>query len=297
MAQELLTERYPEQIAGVSNSDGATGGCPRGPSRLQFYCNGHNWRASEMRQKVIAFEALDNSFVEIEDFEAAPELADQFNTRSLERKLNRWAARYCPALKALGVGVYGSLREVEYASDIVFRRRQDRAAIYPRLLRTAIHSVQAEDIATFWGQRCSPRYEGEAESRYNIRIQGARVRHSLDKVSLKMYDKLGCRLRIETTLREVTYFSHYRQVEKRDGTTVRRRASVKKTIYSLAALRELLAAVNGCYLEFVSAIEDRRAGGRRLRKLVRSVRQATRNYRGFHFLDEEDERVLQAIAR
>ena len=98
-------------------------------------------------------------------------------------------------------------------------------------------------------------------------------------------------------MREVTYFSHYRQVEKRDGTTVRRRASGKKTIYSLAALRALLAAANGRYLEFVSAIEDRRAGGRRLRKLVRSVRQATRNYRGFHFFDEENERVLQAIAR
>ena len=27
------------------------------------------------------------------------------------------------------------------------------------------------------------------------------------------------------------------------------------------------------------------------------MRQATRNYRGFHFFDEEDERLLQAIAR
>ena len=267
------------------------------PFRLQFYFNGHNWLASKMRRKGIAFEALDNSFVEIEDFAAAQRLSDHFNLRTLERKLNRLAARCCPPLKALGVEAYWSLMEVEYATDIVFRRRQDLAEIYPRLLRTAIHSVQAEDIATFLGKRFSPQYEGEAESRYNVRIQGARVRHSLDKAGLKMYDKFGRMLRIETTVRDVTYFSHYRKVEKRDGTTVRRRASVKKTIYSLAALRELMAAANGRYLEFISAIEDRRVASRRLRKLVRSVRQAARNYRGFHFFDEQDERVLKVIAR
>ena len=88
--------------------------------------------------------------------------------------------------------------------------------------------------------------------------------------------------------------------------TMRRRAAaapaavrlpVKKTICWLAALRELMAAANGRYLEFISAIEDRRVASRRLRKLVRSVRQAARNYRGFHFFGEQDERVLQAIAR
>ena len=72
---------------------------------------------------------------------------------------------------------------------------------------------------------------------------------------------------------------------------------MKKTIYSLAALRELLAAANGRYVEFIAAIEDRRVAGRRLRKLVRSVRQAARHYRGLHFFEEQDERMLQAIAR
>ena len=31
------------------------------PYRLQFYFNGHNWLASEMRQKGVQFEAFDNS--------------------------------------------------------------------------------------------------------------------------------------------------------------------------------------------------------------------------------------------
>ena len=198
-----------------------------------------------MRQKGIPFEALDNSFVESEDLAAAPRLCDHFHLRTLERQLNRLSARCCAPLQALGVGAYGSWLEVEYATDSVLRRRQDLAEIYPRLLRTALHSVPAEDMATFLGKRFRPPYEGAAESPYNARRQGARVRPSLDQAALKMYDKLGRLLRIEATVRAVTCFSHYRKVEKRAGTTVRRRASVHKTIYSLAALRELLAAANG----------------------------------------------------
>jgi len=267
------------------------------PFRLQFYCRGHNWLASQMRREGIAFEQVDNAFVAIEDFAAAQRLADHFDVRRLQRKLDRLARQYCPAVERLGVGVYWSLMEVEYATDIVFRRREDLAAIYPRLLQTAIHSVKADDIATFLGKRFSPRYQGEAESRYNIRLAGARVRHSLDKATLKMYDKFAQLLRIETTVRDVSYFHHYRQVERRDGTRQRRQAPARKTIYSLGPLRALLAAANGRYLQFISAIEDRRVGSRRLRQLTAVVRRAGRNYRGFHFLDPQDERVLTTIAR
>ena len=155
--------------------------------------------------------------------------------------------------------------------------------------------MQAEDVVTFLGKRFSPQHEGAAESRYNARLQGARARHGLDKAGLKMCDKFGRLPRIETTVRDVSYSTHYRKVEKRHGTTVRRRASVKKTIYSLAALRGLLAAANGRYLEFLAAIEDRRGAGRRLRQLPRSVPQAARHYRGLHFFDEQDEPVLKLI--
>lgn len=267
------------------------------PFRLQFYFNGHNWLARRMRGKGIAFEQVDNAFVAIEDFEQAQQLADEFNVRRLEDKLNRLTRKYCPVVQRLGVKVYWTLMEVEYATDIVFRKGNDLQAIYSRLLETAIHSVKANDIATFLGKRFSPRYQGEAESRYNIRIEGARVRHSFEKAALKMYDKFGQLLRIETTVRDVTYFHHYRKVEKRDGSTVRQLAPARKSIYSLGPLRELFTASNGRYLEFVSAIEDRRAGNKRLRQLTAPIRRAGRNYRGFHFLEKEDERLLTLIAR
>lgn len=45
-----------------------------------------------------------------------------------------------------------------------------------------------------------------------------RVRHQRRQVSLKMYDKHGLVLRIETTVNEVSFFKHHREVVHRDGT-------------------------------------------------------------------------------
>ncbi|MFL6446853.1 MAG: hypothetical protein ACJ746_04110, partial [Bryobacteraceae bacterium] len=100
----------------------------------------------------------------------------------------------------------------------------------------------------------------------NIRIEGTRIKHTMGPVSIKLYDKFGLILRIETTVNDLTFFKHYREVEHRDGSRQTKWACMQKTIYSLPALRELLEAANRRYLEFLSAIEDPRAGRNKLDK-------------------------------
>jgi hypothetical protein len=56
-------------------------------------------------------------------------------------------------------------------------------------------------------------------------------------------------------------------VEHRDGTWEMKDAPLKKSIYSLPLLRELMEAANRRYLEFVSAIEDPTVGIKNLEKL------------------------------
>jgi len=103
-------------------------------------------------------------------------------------------------------------------------------------------------------------YEEEMGNRFNIRIEGTRIKHKMGPVSLKLYDKFGLILRIETTVNDLTLFKHYRGVEHRDGGKETKWASMQKTIYSLPALREILEAAKRRYLRFLSAIEDPRNG-------------------------------------
>ena len=72
---------------------------------------------------------------------------------------------------------------------------------------------------------------------------------------------------------------------------------MQKTIYSLPALRELLEAANRRYLEFLSAIEDPRAGRNKLDKLSQTVEQQGRRYCGFNLFDPHDETLLCSLLR
>jgi hypothetical protein len=187
--------------------------------------------------------------------------------------------------------------QCEYATDIVFRKQADLQAIYENLARTAVHTVKPDNIATFLGRKLNTLYEGEMGNRFNIRIEGTRIKHTMGPVSIKLYDKFGLILRIETTVNDLTFFKHYREVEHRDGSRETKWASMQKTIYSLPALRELLEAANRRYLEFLSAIEDPRAGRNKLDKLSQPVEQEGRRYSGFNLFDPDDENLLCAIVR
>ncbi len=267
------------------------------PFRLQFYCNGHNWLARQLDGKGIAYTLLDNAFTRVEDFAVAQALADSWEPFRLHRKLDEFAERYCPILQQIEEFYHWSLDEAEYATDIVFERQADLQAIYGNLIRTAIHTVKPDDIATFLGKKLNGNYQDEMGNRYNVRIEGTRVRHSMGMASIKMYDKFGHILRIETTVKDVSFFKHYREVEQRNGEAVMKFAPMKKTIYSLGPLRELLLAADRRYLEFLSAIDDPSNGLGKLHKITRTVHEEARSYRGFNFFDQDDEALFLALAR
>ncbi|MGH9893921.1 MAG: MarR family transcriptional regulator, partial [bacterium] len=267
------------------------------PFRLQFCMNGHNWLASRLKRHGIGFKLVDNAFVDIEDFAAAQEIADGLHPKALHRKLERFAQEFCPAASDFQAGYHWSLGQTEYATDIVFRQREDLAPLYDHLIRTAVHVVRAEHVATFLGKKLDPRYLGEVGNDFNTRIQGTRIRHQMGRVALKMYDKFGYILRIETVVNDVSFFKHHRTVEHRDGTRETKLAPVKKTLYSLGVLAELLRASNRRYLEFLSSLDDDSAGRQHLDRLSRPVHDQNRSYRGLNFFDPEDRALFLTIAR
>ena len=148
-----------------------------------------------------------------------------------------------------------SIMQAEYATDLVFKQQSTLQAIYPHLLETLIQAVKPADIATFLGRKLHGNYQGEMGNRFNVRLLGTRIKHQMGRVTLKMYDKFGIILRIETTVNDVSFFKPYRKVQHRDGTATTQWAPMKKTIYSLPALQDLLQAANQRYLRFISDIE------------------------------------------
>ncbi len=267
------------------------------PFRLQFYFNGHNELARKLDKNGIGYKMLDNAFIKLEDPEAAQKLADAMRPDRLHKLLDKVVQTYCPIAKQFSSGYHWSLMQVEYATDIVFKRQQYLAPLYDEWIRTATHAVNADDIATFLGRKLHGNYEGEMGNSFHTRIQGTRIKHHMGKASIKMYDKHSIMLRIETTTNDVTFFKHYREVEHRDGSTSLKFAPMKKSIYSLKALVKLMHDANRRYIKFLGAIDDPTNGIKRLHKVTKPVRDDKRSYRGFNLFDGDDLDLFRVLLR
>jgi hypothetical protein len=264
---------------------------------LQFYCNGHNWLASQLQKESIGFTQADNTFHLIADFERAQALADEFMPERLHRVMDRAAKRFCPVVAHFPSGYHWSIMQAEFATDIVFNRQDVLGPLYEAISRTAVHAVRADNVATFLGRKLHPAYQDEVGNDFHTRIEGTRIKHHMGPVSIKMYDKHQLVLRIETTVNDVTFFKHHRKVEHRNGPSEIQLAPMRKTIYSLPALRELLVAANRRYLEFISELVDPSAGVSAVERVAEPVRKNDHTYRGFNLFAKSDIALFEAVAR
>jgi hypothetical protein len=267
------------------------------PFRTQFYFNGHNWLAAKLKAAGMTFELQDNAIVNISNWRKAQDLSDDLAVTELHARMDAAVARYVPDLAPLG-RYHWSIAQAEYATDIVFRSAADLAPLYDHLLRTSIHAIKADDIATFLGRSPATAAKRETGGDFSIRIHGTRVRHYLGPASIKMYDKHGYILRVETTTNDVSFFRHHRMVEQRDGQRVMKLADLKKSIYSLFPdLVSISRAANDRYVQFLSAIDDPTPGLKALSKISESVEEREHRYRGFNLFDDQDQTLFEVLCR
>ena len=267
------------------------------PFRLQFYCNGHSWLARKLAAAGVEFKLADNAFVQVSDIVRAQALADSLSPEELHRRLDRYAASLCPVDEVFGQRYHWSLMQVEYSTDLMFRSEQTLKPLYEQLSRQAVLAVKAEQVANFLGKKITPQLAQEIGSRFATRIEGTCIKHRFGKTGVKMYDKFGRVLRLETTTNDVSFFKHHRKVEHLDGHSTRELAPLKKTIYSLIDLREILLGCNRRYLEFLSAMDDTSGGERDLLRLSQPQHDADRTIKGLNFFAPTEQKLLRALQR
>jgi hypothetical protein len=265
------------------------------PFRLQVYCNGHSWLARKLTAEGIGFTAGDNAFLRIDDWNRARELADSFSPGMLHRILDRYAALCCPVFDSFKQSYHWSLMQVEYSTGLVFRSKATLAPLYEQLARHSVLTVKAETIATFLGRKIDPKLAQEIGSQFSTRIEGTCIKHRFGKSSIKMYDKLGTILRIETTANDVSSFKHYRKVEHRNGPSSMGFAPMKKSIYSLSDLAGILFACNRRYLAHLSALDDFFAGVKLLDRVTRPRKVEGKTVKGVDFFNPAERTLLGAL--
>jgi hypothetical protein len=265
------------------------------PFTIQVCLNGRDWLGCQLQRKQIAHRQQDNCFTEIADVERAQALLDRLPLKRWVSRLSAWARRTNPWLKtaaALGLKpYYWSLRESEYATDIMFHPGELQK-IYPLLVRHAIDQFSCEMVLRFLGKRLPARCRSDVRSDMRRGPDGLRVKHWVAENSIKMYDKQGCVLRIETTINNARRFR------------VRRRNSGGKWVYmplrkGVADFRRrarICHLANAAYLDALAAVVIPHPTARLLDPLSRPAKRHGRRYRPLRPISPEDASKLQLLA-
>jgi len=215
--------------------------------------------------------------------------------QQLHAWLDELTLRCSPVAASLKLEYHWSIWQAEYATDLVFRSQSALQAFYPLLLETLITAVKPADIATFLGRKLHGKYQGEMGNRFNRRWLGTRIKHQMGPISIKLYDKFGLILRIETTVNNVAFFKQYRQVQHRNGSCSAAWAPMKKTLYSLPPLREVLQQANQRYMKFISSIATPEVGVAKLHALAETREEHHHRYKGFNLFSEEDTCLFRTL--
>ena len=268
------------------------------PFTVQVCLNGHEWLARKMGQHGIAYTQVDNAFTAIEDPERAQRFADHFEKKNFPRVLEAFAKKVNPLLKDLlgGMEHYWVADQVEYATDVLF---QDRAALkdlYPKLLEHATLCFGAEDVLTFLGRKLHGNFKGEVVNEFKKRWPGARVKHRMKGNWIKMYDKHGCVLRIETVINHPHEF-RVRREGKRQGQWVMGWYPMTKGVKYLYRYAEVSLSANRAYLEALAVVEDPSQAYRQLHEVCQPAARNGRRRRGLNPLRHDDLALFAAVLR
>jgi hypothetical protein len=270
------------------------------PFLTQVYVNGHDWLARQLHGAGIGFVQHDNAFTQLDDPARAQALADRFPGLGWVQILDGWARQVNPLLREpwlQGQGYYWVLDQVEYSTDVLFQGRPALADLYPRLLDHACLHFSAQDILTFLGRRLHPRFDGEVLTDCKKdRWPGARVKHRVKNNWLKMYDKFGQVLRIETVINNPREFKVRRRV-RRQGRTCMAWRPMNKGVANFYHYHAVARAANERYLNALAAVDRPQASLKVLDRVHQPARLGPRRRRGLNLLRGAEQALFRAVLR
>jgi len=268
------------------------------PFTVQVYVNGHSWLAQQMIEKRLGFTQRDNAFTALDDPQAAQRLADSFVDQDWRKILHRLVRPVNPLMRQAwfrGLSYYWVVDQAEFSTDLIFTGRESLAGLYPRLLDHAVVDFSAKDILTFLGRRFHPRFDGEVLTHCQKgRWPGARIKHRMKNNWLKMYDKFGLVLRIETVINDPREF-RVRRSRVRAGRREMVWCPMNKGVINLYRYRELSLAANERYLEALSVVDDPAPAYRQVEELTEPVVVSGRSHAGFNPATESDVKLFAAV--
>lgn len=275
------------------------------PFDLRVCLNGREWMCRELERLGIGFRRRENCLVQVESVARAQRVLDQQLRLNWAGTLNSLADFVHPLriqlLPSEAPDYYWSLDESEWATDVLFRSPSDLAELYPPLVQHALASFGSRDVMRFLGRKVptvgvNGNFQGEVVSDLKARPEGLRVKHRVGANSIKMYDKQGSVLRIETTINDPSDFKVFRAKEGEENGPQDWRP-LRKGVADVQRRAQVSQAANERYLAELAAASETTSLADLTESLCHRVKFAGRYVRGLNPLAGDDAQLLAAVHR
>lgn len=271
------------------------------PLSATICINGRHWLERQLIHNGIGYLKDGNCFRYIEDVGQAQRLLDAQLKTDWPTMLQGLVERNCPILRGVieeaPFDHYWSADETEWATDLIFSRGEDLDLLYPHLLRHGLVSAQSPAVMRFLGRKSAggPASK-EVISDLRQRYEGIRLKHCVNRNSIKMYNKAGNVLRVETTINNTRDFKVFRHPDD-DRSRPASWQRMRKGVSDLHRRAQVSQAANERYLEHLAAAAIDQTLRQVAGDVCRAVVKKRRRYRGLNPLQGEDFKMLQFLAR
>jgi hypothetical protein len=277
------------------------------PFTVDICLNGRDRLACQMDKAGLAYRQRDNCFVWVEDAARAQALLDQQQRTNwcqlLGRLLDQAHPLHQEICRPIAQTYYWTASSSEYATDLLFRNGASLAGLYPRLVHHALRTFASPDVMRFLGHRTPTttgrvpgKFQGQIISDLKHRPEGLRVKHSVNGNSVKMYDKEGSVLRIETTINQTEGFRVYR-TKQGDPGGVKSWRTLQRSVGELWRRAQVSGAVNQRYLQALASVTEKTPVGQASANICRPIVNAGRRHRALNPWSEKDAALLTAVSR
>jgi hypothetical protein len=276
------------------------------PLTIQVCINGREWLARQLAARRMKSIRRENCFTHIANVPRAQELMNAQLETNWPQCLNRLEQTVNPARSRLlplpQLQYYWSVESSEWATDVMFRSPDELAALYPRLIQHGIQTFSSKDVMRFLGRKTPAaahrygKFSGEVVSDLGTRVEGLRIKHRVDKNSIKMYDKQGSVLRVETTINNPDDFKVWRPVEG-DPQGESDWRQLRRGVADLHRRAQVSQAANERYLAALEPVDQSTPLGELAGPVTSPVTWQGRQVRGLRPLSAEDMALLGAVSR
>jgi hypothetical protein len=271
------------------------------PFDVQICINGREWLARDLGRRHSEFKRADNCFPWLKNPELAQRLMDDQLRTDWPATLEKIARSLNPLHEEIfrpwPMNYYWIGYQTEWATDVVFKNPAALAGVYPALVQHAMLHFKSPDVMRFLGRRHPhPCFTGEICTSFKDRPEGVRIKHWARGNSVKMYDKAGSVLRVETTIAKPNDFRVFRPThDDPDGTLAW--LKLRKGVADLHRRAEVSQHSNDAYLDALSVVDDKTPCRTLFDAVSRPVVDGSRRYRALRIGDPDDVALLEATSR